>query len=200
MIGSLPMPGAMTMPPGYLGGVYAGPSSFQGNPAMGRPMYAQGPVCGSPVNYLGTPSTSKPGAGQGQTWAPSSFAGAPRSNRAVPAPRRDFASAAPQPKFRMQAADDRPAPRRLSLPAPEVLGVPPAPARALAATLDWNATRAKLDQLGALSFRVDKLGGGSHRVTLLLPTPNPQRTRHIETTAASEAAAVQLAMEQAEQK
>jgi hypothetical protein len=63
--------------------------------------------------------------------------------------------------------------------------------------VDWNATRARLDQLGALSFRVDKLPGGSHRVTLLLPTANSERTRQIETVAASEEAAVRQALEQA---
>jgi hypothetical protein len=97
----------------------------------------------------------------------------------------------------MQAADEPP-PRRLSLPAPEELGV--RPPVAAAASVDWNAVRARLDRLGALSFRVDHLPGGDRRVTFLMPTSSPNRTRQIETIAASEAAAVQLALEQAEQQ
>ncbi len=122
---------------------------------------------------------------QGPSWAPSSQPYPP------PAQAQQFATPYPQPKIRLQAPDE-PA-RRLAMPRPEDLGLTTA-----AATLDWNAIRQRLQQLGALSFRVDQLAAGGHRVTFLLPTADPRRTRQIETTAASEAAAVQLALERAE--
>jgi len=179
MIGSMPMApqGPGTLPPGFPGGVYPGQPTFQGTPAMGRPMYVQGPSSGAPAYQpAANPQPERPWLAQGPAFAPE----------------------APQPKFRLQAPEDPPAPRRLSLPAPEDLGVHPPPDARVSTNLDWNAARAKLDQLGALSFRVDKLASGSHRVTLLLPTQSRDRTRQIETSAESEAAAVQMALEQAE--
>jgi hypothetical protein len=107
----------------------------------------------------------------------------------------------------MQAPDDAPPPSRaprpvLALPAPEALGIPRAaasPATAVVvASVDWNATHERLQKLGVLSVHVDRLSTGAHRVTFLLPTESAARTRHIESTAATEAAAVQLALEKAE--
>jgi hypothetical protein len=104
-----------------------------------------------------------------------------------------------QPKIRMQAPDDPPrADRPLTLPMPEDLGVRPPTTPVAYAAVDWNALRDRLSRLGVTSFRVDTLSAGGHRVTFLVPTQEKGRTRHIETTAATEAAAVQLALEQVE--
>ncbi len=41
--------------------------------------------------------------------------------------------------------------------------------------MDWNGARQRLQHLGALSFRVDKVGSAGYRVTfLLLPLKPPQ--------------------------
>jgi hypothetical protein len=85
----------------------------------------------------------------------------------------------------------RPSP--VMLPTPEQLGVactPPAPPE----TVDWNATHTRLRQLGALGWQVARLPQGGYRFTFLLPTAQPNCSRHVEATAASEAEAVRLAL------
>jgi hypothetical protein len=85
------------------------------------------------------------------------------------------------------------------MPSPEELGIRRASAPVVAETsVDWNDTRDRLARLGALSFRLDKLPQGNCRVTFLLPTRQPQRTHEIEAMAATEAAAVRLALAQAQ--
>ena len=84
------------------------------------------------------------------------------------------------------------------LPTPEQLGVActPAAGRPAAApeTVDWNATHTRLLQLGALGWQVARLPQGGYRFTFLLPTAQPNCSRHVEATGASEAEAVRLAL------
>jgi hypothetical protein len=118
------------------------------------------------------------------------------------APQLAAAPKVPQPKIRLQAPDDVPPaqPRPLALPAPEDLGLAgPVTATADGRQVDWNAVRVHLARLGALSFRVDRLGSESYRVTFVLATAQPQRTHQVECTAGSEAAAVELALARAQQ-
>ena len=85
------------------------------------------------------------------------------------------------------------------MPPPEALGLDlPKQPSAVAATVDWNVTRARLNQLGGTSFRVDALGSQGYRFTILLRTSQPGRLHEIETTAATEAVAVAVALEQVE--
>ena len=63
--------------------------------------------------------------------------------------------------------------------------------------LNWNEARARMIQLGALSFRVDNLGTEGYRVIILLPTDQAQRLHQIEGTAGTEASALAAALDQA---
>lgn len=115
------------------------------------------------------------------------------------------AGEAPKPKVRMQAPDTPPTKAaKLVLPTPEELGVVAAPRAPAAATptetqaaVDWNDAHARLRRLGALRFDLERVSNG-HRVTFLLPTDRSDRTHQIEVAAATEAQAVQTALEQAE--
>jgi hypothetical protein len=108
----------------------------------------------------------------------------------------------PGPTFRGQAPDEPesppppPAAPLLRLPTPEELGL--AAERADSAGFDWSAAHHRLDHLGAVCFRLDKLPQGSSRVTCLLPTAQPGRTHHVEAEAPTDAEAVRLALERAE--
>ncbi len=68
----------------------------------------------------------------------------------------------------------------------------------MTAQVDWNGARNRLNQLGTMSFRVDNLGPEGFRVSLLMRTSLPQCQHQIETTASTEAAAFQAALDQAE--
>jgi hypothetical protein len=84
------------------------------------------------------------------------------------------------------------------IPSPQEVGVA-APARSASAKVDWNVTRDRLERLGAISVQTIRLEEGRHRVTFLLRTNQPDRVQHIEATAGTEAEAVAVALERAEQ-
>jgi hypothetical protein len=123
---------------------------------------------------------------------------APASTNGVRAP------AAPRPIFRAKGPDD-PAPTfpvatatvRLSIPAPEQLGVAPPPIQD-AAGLDGTAIR-RLERLGAVCFHMNKLETGACRFTCILPTRQPGLTHRIEADAVTADEAVGLVLGQAEQ-
>jgi len=90
-----------------------------------------------------------------------------------------------------------PRPSALRLPAPEELGVATAqwtPTTVPATPLDWNATHAQLNRLGAVSVQLVRLPCGRYRFTFVLPTADPQRSRHVEATGATETEAVHAAL------
>jgi hypothetical protein len=130
--------------------------------------------------------------------APVQFA--PQSPAAQPIPPMPVQNVAaepqPRPRIRLQAADDpaRATPRNLSLPPPETLGLTP---KTVQAKVDWNVARARLQQLGATNFRADCLGAEGYRVRILLTSPAGS-LHEIETTAATEAAAVEVALQESE--
>jgi hypothetical protein len=68
-----------------------------------------------------------------------------------------------------------------------------------AADTDWTAALHRLDQLGATSIHRDKLPQGGCRLSCLLPTGQPGRTHRIDAQAASDAEALRLALEKAEE-
>jgi hypothetical protein len=123
------------------------------------------------------------------------------------------ASADPKPKIRLQSAEPTPPVQsaRLVMPSPEALGlargpqagaaapVDVSPAAAPPAAVDWNDAHARLRRLGALGFHLDRLPEGGCRVSFHLPTNQPQRTRVVESVGRTEAEAVHLALQQAEQ-
>jgi hypothetical protein len=64
--------------------------------------------------------------------------------------------------------------------------------------VDWNALHGRLRRLGAVGLQICKLPEGGSRVTFVLPTADPDRTRNIQATAATDAEAVALALASAE--
>ncbi len=84
------------------------------------------------------------------------------------------------------------------MPTPEQLGVAPV-SLADGGNLDWTAVHDKLDRLGAVCFRLDKLDGGGCRFVCFLPTPHAGITHRVDAEAASAADAVRLVLTQAEQ-
>jgi hypothetical protein len=132
-------------------------------------------------------------------------------------PAQQVAAPGPSAKPKVRAKrDEEPTPpvmptrTVLSLPAPECLdiGAPTAPvtptivaptAPGAPTTVDWNSTRSRLNQMGALSFNLVKLPGGTHRMVITLPTTDPNRSRLVEVEAEGEAAAVATALQKAEE-
>ena len=111
------------------------------------------------------------------------------------------ASTTNQPKARGYAPEVQPTPapkpRPIQLPTPAELGLAN-PVPAATSSVDWNQTHARLQQLGALGFHLDRLPDGSTRVTLLLPARQAGRSQQVECLAVSDAAAVAAALERAE--
>lgn len=87
----------------------------------------------------------------------------------------------------------------VSMPTPIAM-TPPAPRysdEAVASTVDWNATHARLRELGVTGFHLDRVSQG-FRVTCLIPASRGGQTHQIESEAPNEAAAVQYAIQRAE--
>jgi hypothetical protein len=99
-----------------------------------------------------------------------------------------------RPVVRGQKPDESPrAPAELPplvMPTPQELGIPVP--RVTAKPVDWSDVRARLDQLGATGFALEKAGAG-YRFTCQLPAG-----RLVEGRGATEAEAVRLGLEQAE--
>jgi len=134
-------------------------------------------------------------------WPQAAPPGAPAVPQARPQPAVAAAPQQPRPLVRAQMPDEpaAPAPRpAIALPTPEECDVkcPPRPA---AGEPDWAAVHARVKALGAVCFQVEKLAPGGSRVTCVLPTAQAGRTHRIEARAATDAEAVRVALEQAEQ-
>jgi hypothetical protein len=134
-----------------------------------------------------------------QSYAPQNYAPPPpapqsqwaQTSHPTPAPQASLPST---PRaWRGQESEDA----RLQLPAPEQLGLD-RPATPTASRLDWAAVHQRLDRLGATCFHLEKLAHGA-RVTCLLPTAKADCSHRVEAVADSEAEAVALAVNQAEQ-
>jgi hypothetical protein len=89
-----------------------------------------------------------------------------------------------------------PPPAPVSIPTPQELGL--GSARTTPGQGDWLPGYRRLLDLGAYSFRIDRIPSGGFQITCLLPAAQTQRVRRIETQAATEAEAVRLAVEEAE--
>jgi hypothetical protein len=131
------------------------------------------------------------------------FGPAPYQPRPAPVAWQQPAPPRPRPVVRAQAPDEpvpaaRPVPTRptlLTLPSPEALGLAPGKE----AATDWAAVHRRLDRVGATCFHVDKLPQGGYRVTCLMPGSTAGSLHHVESQAANEAEALQLALARAEQ-
>jgi hypothetical protein len=84
----------------------------------------------------------------------------------------------------------------VTIPTPEELGV--ASSRTAPGNGDWLPGYRRLLDMGAYSFRIDRVPAGGFQITCLLPAGQAQRVRRIETQAGTEAEAVRLAVVEAE--
>jgi hypothetical protein len=138
---------------------------------------------------------------------------------------KHIAGVAPKPQFRAQARDERipakalaieePAPRPqpavasapaaakpelLHLPTPEELGIASeksAPATEIRA-IDWSAVHTRLNRLGASCFLVQHPSSQLVRIISMFPQAE-NRIHRIESSAATEAEAVRLFIEQVDE-
>lgn len=160
------------LPPGY-GSPFPGVASVP--PNAGPPFPAQ------PAAGYGMPPPSRP----------------PLAQQRAPAPR---VVRGQQPDEPLPATPAAPVARQapLRMPSPQELGVAEGKERDNA-KVDWTALHARLDQLGATSFHVERGAGGVCRITCLLPTRQPGRSHRIDVEASSEAGAVRLALDRAQE-
>src|SRR5713226_2639361 len=130
-------------------------------------------------------------------------ASAPLSSSTAWAPQ----PAAPRPIIRAKGPDE-PAPSvamhvqvatPLTMPTPEQLGVRSSAASMTSnSDLDLTAAYRRLESLGGVCFRMDKLDTGDCRFTCLLTTRQAGVNHRVEADARSSAEAVRLALIQAE--
>lgn len=133
--------------------------------------------------------------------APQQPAVAARPTAAPPSPAPAPAQPAPRLIVRAQAPDEpapAPRPQALSLPSPEALGIAPTP-RAGTESVDWAAAHRRLERLGATCFHLERLSTGGCRITCLLPGRQQGRHHRVESLAPTEAEALRLALERADQ-
>jgi hypothetical protein len=147
-----------------------------------------------PVFVSPLPATA-PAVRQPVPQANASAAGVPRQR-----------PAAPKPTVRAQAPDEATASARpmpvsgasrelLRIPSPEQLGI----LRPAVTKGDSPSVQSRLDRLGALCSKSEKLAEGGYRFVCLLPSAKPQRHHRVEAVAPTEAEALRLAVERSEQ-
>lgn len=115
----------------------------------------------------------------------------PQANGTMPPPPPVLAANNVKPKVRAQAPDPVPPAPHIVLPSPEALGIQVAPTAPKTA-VDWNQIHVRLEQLGIVNLRRDRLPQGGFRVVLALPG------QQVEGTGATEAAAMTVALQRAE--
>jgi hypothetical protein len=155
---------------------------------------------GAPVYGAAPPTQAwpgKPSAAQPPAWAPKTpqvaMPSPPAPAKLELPPPPALAAAQPKPIVRGAMPDSAsPAPpARIVLPSPEALGIK-INAPVSSAAVDWNHMHARLEKLGVVNFQRDRLSQGGFRVILMLPA------HRVEANGETEAAAVLLALERAE--
>src|SRR5262245_10614748 len=124
---------------------------------------------------------------------------------AVPAgangqPSQPAVASLPPPRAIRGQAPDEPAetrPAALVLPAPEQLGI--AMVKTPESAIDWTAVHRRLDQMGATCFQLERSVSGGCKVMCLLPTGQANHSRRLEAQANTQAEAVRLVLDQAEE-
>jgi hypothetical protein len=141
-------------------------------------------IGGSPVFFAPAPVTMLPPG-----YGPVPYAASPGPVGTAQAPR--------PPVVRGQMAEPAAAPTRpasLAMPSPDQLGV-----NALSAgACDWIAAHRRMQELGVVSFQIDRLNTDVYEITCLLPTAEAGRTHRIEAHGATEAEAVRGALDEAQ--
>ena len=94
--------------------------------------------------------------------------------------------------------DDLAPPARIApvaMPSPDQLGVNVRPADG---ACDWTAIHRRMQELGVISFQMDRLNADVFQITCLMPTAEAGRTHRIEAHGATEAEAVRCALDEAQ--
>lgn len=177
-----------------------------GGPPIFMPTYPSAP----PPTYVRQP--------QPQLFLPPSPAPAPapRPRAAAPVPPPSAVRGARPDDPPSRPAPPPPPPEPVTIPTPEELGVArtspaagaasgsePGPATptgrraAGAGGPDWARTRARLQELGAVSFQLERLPAGGYRFACWLPRGTGAGDERIDAQAGSEAEAVRLCLERA---
>jgi hypothetical protein len=81
------------------------------------------------------------------------------------------------------------------MPSPDQLGVAGRPTDG---ACDWTAIHRRMQDLGVISFQLDRLNADVFQITCLLPTSEAGRTHRIEAHGATEAEAVRCALDEAQ--
>lgn len=161
----------------------------------GPPMFLPGYLPGSfPPAYGPQPARPPALTAAAQPRWPGQPQAAATARPFVPAP----AQGARQPVARAAAPDEEPAPRtaELIIPAPGQLGVGrPRPATP---AVDWASVGRDLQALGATGWRIETVPGG-FSFSCSVPGDRAGVVRRIEATGSTQAEAVRLGLERAEQ-
>jgi hypothetical protein len=86
---------------------------------------------------------------------------------------------------------------KLMMPSPEELGITKASAKE--ERTDWAECHRRLDALGAQSIHLERLAAGGYQFSCLLPTSQQDRCHRVESTAPTQAEAVRLVLQEAQQ-
>ncbi len=100
--------------------------------------------------------------------------------------------------MRGQMAEEAAAPMPIApvaMPSPDQLGVD---VRLAAGACDWMAIHQRMQDLGVVSFQMDRLNADVFQITCLVPTAEAGRIRRIEAHGATEAEAMRCALDEAQ--
>lgn len=103
----------------------------------------------------------------------------------------------------VSATPQAPAIQKFVVPGPQALGVStslsmPEP-KAAAAAVDWNQLQARMERLGVLRYQKAKAENGEVHVTMLFPTSDPTKGQPMSAQSETEAAAVVMILNHAEE-
>jgi hypothetical protein len=150
-------------------------------------------IGGPPVFFAPPPVTMLPPG-----YGPVPYAPPPVPRQAAPSVRTAQAPAPRVPVMRGQMAEEAAPPLRIApvaMPSPDQLGVNVRPA---AGACDWTAIHRRMQELGVVSFQMDRLNAEVYQITCLLPTAEAGRTHRIEAHGTTEAEAVRCALDEAQ--
>jgi len=146
-----------------------------------------------PKQFFGANSQT-PYQGQPAQWQP----------QRISAPVQQATAAPAKPAITARGVAATPAPSALQkfvLPRPQALGVSTSlsmPGLNVAA-VDWNQLQARMERLGVLSYEKAKRENGAVQVTMLFPTSDPTKGQPMSAQSETEAAAVVMILNHAEE-
>jgi hypothetical protein len=105
----------------------------------------------------------------------------------------------PLPPVARGVSAEAPAVKKFLMPSPSALGINAVDAPLAAkAPVDWALIQSRMERLGVLQYKKTAIANGV-RVTMLLPTSNPALGQPVEAQAETEAAAIVMALDAADE-